>query len=87
MRFNNDKCTVWNLDPGKLWYQCRLGDGGIQSSPEVEDLGVLLDVNLNMSHQCVLASQSKCVLGCIPNSRASMSREVVRWFCPSTLLL
>lgn len=38
MRFNNDKCKVCNLGPDKCWYQCRLGDEEVQSSPEVKDL-------------------------------------------------
>lgn len=38
MRFNNDKCKVCNVGPGKHGYQCRLGNEEVQSSPEVKDL-------------------------------------------------
>lgn len=30
--FNNDKCKVWNLGPGKPWYRYRLRDGGFRAA-------------------------------------------------------
>ena len=39
MRFNKDKCKVLHTGWGKLWYQYRLWDEGIESSPVKKDSG------------------------------------------------
>jgi len=43
---------------------------------------VLVDKRLNMTHQCALIAQkTNCILGCIPSSVASRSREGILRLC------
>lgn len=55
-----------------------LGTDGLESRFVEEDLGVLVNMKLNMSQQRILAVKKANSLECIMKSITSRSREVMR---------
>jgi len=86
MKFNKAKGRLLHLGRGNPWYQYRLGDKGMESSPAEKYLGVLVDEKLDRSWQRVLAAQkANHIQGCTTSNVASSSREGILPIC-STLV-
>jgi len=78
MKFNMEKCKVLQLKRNDSVHQYMLGATQLENSFEGKDLGVLVDIKVNMSQQCALvAKKVNGILGCIRQSTASRSREVI----------
>ena len=56
MKFSKAKCKVLNQGHCSPKHKYRLGGEWIESSPEVKDLGVLVDEKINMTRRCALAT-------------------------------
>jgi len=74
--FNQDKCWILYLG----WFNpgCTYGLGAkrLECSTTGRDLGFLVDGNLSMSQQCVLAAK-RANLGLIKHSVANRSKEAI----------
>jgi len=76
------RCGILHLDQGNSWYQYRLGDEEVGSSPAEKDLGTLVDEKLDLNwERALIAQKASHALGCIPSSVASQAREGILPLC------
>ncbi|PKU48689.1 hypothetical protein llap_1013 [Limosa lapponica baueri] len=66
IQFNKEKCKVLPLGRNNLMHQYMLQAAQLESNSAEKDLEVLVDINLNMSQQCVFADK-KGFKQCFPS--------------------
>ncbi|KAJ7411880.1 RNA-directed DNA polymerase from mobile element jockey-like protein [Willisornis vidua] len=84
-KFNKRKCQILHLgwdNPGCMY---RLGNESLESSATERDLGVLVNVKLNMNQQCPGSQEGNHVLGGIRQSITSRSKEGIVLLSASAL--
>jgi len=84
VKFSKARCKILHMDWGNPKPKYRLSGEWIESSSEEKDLRVLVDKELNMTQQCMLAARRPTVSWAA--SKAAWPAGQGRGFSPSTPL-
>lgn len=86
MKFNQASCKVLHVGQGNPKHKYGPDGELIESTPEEQGLGMLVDEKLNMTQECAITAQkANLLLSCFRRGVSSMSRDGILPLYPALL--